>query len=237
MEWQNKFLSQQGYQYVDPGNSLPISDSGYALIGVSPFNGYFTQENLERLFAWAMEVFLNVEVFIPNEISAYTFQALGYPDAKARRKTKRQDSYLKNKVIKALEANGLTTSQAQEKIILLSDLKDNENYLTLYSDCLEFFKTDEDFRKGCLSTSKWVIAGKEGNVPIGDEALFLAAQYFLAELPLFLDSPRIFNKDSCVFVYKDMPEFLREIYEKSHLVSPGQRFLIESCQAPAAPSS
>jgi cyclo(L-tyrosyl-L-tyrosyl) synthase len=91
------------------------------------------------------------------------------------------------------------------------------------------YENDEDFRKGCLLSSKWVLKGKCNLKSLNDDEYpYTAAKYFLAEVPLFLNSSEIFNINSSLFVYKDIPEFINRIYNDSsfsHLCSLSQGFL------------
>lgn len=216
--------SAEPASYSEYYSISPLEKIEHALIGVSPFNSYFTESNLEKLFRWAISNFKNINIFIPDEISAYTFQAMGYSEKRAKKKTRRQDCYLRNKVIKALIANKISESEARNKIIYLSHLIYKAEYLEVYNSCLKLFETDEFFRNGCLATSKWVLSNK--GIPNSSEDLInMAVKYFLAELPMFLDTPKILNVSSSFFVYKDIPNFLEIIYNKKLLVSPKQGFL------------
>jgi cyclo(L-tyrosyl-L-tyrosyl) synthase len=89
------------------------------------------------------------------------------------------------------------------------------------------YENDENFRKGCLATSKMVLASKGFQVDVNDEAVRVVVKYFLAEVPLFLNSSEIFNINSSLFVYKDIPEFINRIYNDSsfsHLCSLSKVF-------------
>ncbi|GHT98796.1 hypothetical protein FACS1894126_4600 [Alphaproteobacteria bacterium] len=198
----------------------------HALIGISPFNGYYTEERMEKLFFWALNSFQNISIFIPDEISKYTLQAVGYSEDKAIKKTKRQDNYLKHKAIRALIANKLSEAESENKIVCLSELVASDAYQKFYNNYLELYKNDEPFKKGCLMTSKWVLENKDLFENISDESVNIAVQYFLAELPLYLNTPEILGVSSSLFVYKDPPaDFLKEIYEDNKLVSPQQGYL------------
>ncbi|GHT90916.1 cyclo(L-leucyl-L-leucyl) synthase [Alphaproteobacteria bacterium] len=195
----------------------------HVLIGISPFNSYFSEERMEKIFFWALNNFQEISVFIPDEISRYTLQAVGYTEDRARQKTKRQDRYLKHKAVRALVANKLSETEAESKIVHLTKLMDNEKYTKFYNDYLELYKNDESFKKGCLMTSKWVLENKDISEKISDESVNIAVQYFLAELPLYLNTPYIFSIPSSLFVYKDSPsDFLKKVYEDDQLVSHQQ---------------
>jgi cyclo(L-tyrosyl-L-tyrosyl) synthase len=97
----------------------------HALLGISPFNSYYSEENLKRLFAWGLDNFKAINVFIPNEVSAYTLQAMGCSEKEAKKKTKLHDNNLKNKAIRALVANNVVDVEANNMMVFCSDLIKN----------------------------------------------------------------------------------------------------------------
>ncbi|MDR3031418.1 MAG: tRNA-dependent cyclodipeptide synthase, partial [Holosporales bacterium] len=216
-----------------PESERIFSQKEHALIGISPFNGYYTEANLEKIFYWALNTFKNISVFIPTEISAYTLQAMEYEKEKAQKKTFRQDCLLKNKALRALEANKLSKTEAENKIVRLSDINAGEKYTKFYDKYVDLYDNDKDFRAGSLLTSKWVLETKGIFCDVEDEAVRAAVKYFLAELPLYLNTPEILNVSSSLFVYKDLPSpFLQNIYNDNLLVSPGQGYLTVKIECP-----
>lgn len=198
----------------------------HVLIGVSPFNRYFSQENLEKIISWGLNNFKHMHIFLPDEIYTYTFLALGYSPERARKKTRRQDCYLKNKVVKALINNDIAECNTENYIVLLSHLRNNQNYVEIYHNCLDLFEYDEFFRQGCLATSKWIIDHKNiSQTFLSEDMINTAVKYFLAELPLFLNTPKILDTPSSVFMYSDIPEFLKNIYKQKLYAAPKQAFL------------
>src|ERR1700688_333964 len=90
--------------YLIGKNSKSIyKQRSHVLIGVSPFNSYFSEKNITTIIQWAKRNFKLVNIFIPDDMSIYTLKAIGYSQEKAEFKTRRQDIYLKNKVFRALK--------------------------------------------------------------------------------------------------------------------------------------
>jgi cyclo(L-tyrosyl-L-tyrosyl) synthase len=187
----------------------------HALIGISPFNSYYSEENLKKIFSWGVSTFKRINICIPDGISMYTLQAMGYSQEKAEKKTKLHDNNLKNKAIKALVANNIPEVEANNMIVFISELMKNERYLKFHDTYKKLYETNEDFRKGCLATSKIVLASKGFQGDADDEAVRVAVKYFIAELPIYLNTAEILNVSSSLYVYKDLPsEFLMKIYNK-----------------------
>lgn len=213
---------------VDPigENSRSIFEQReHAVIGVSPFNSYFNAENLSNLFNWALNSFKNVSIFIPTEISIYTLQAVGYSKERAAYKTKRQDAYLKNKVVKALIEQGISQNLVEDKIITTNTLLNNPNYELLYNNCLQEFKNNEAFRQDCLATSRWVLSNYKTLHQNNEDSLNIAVKYFLYEFPLFINTPAILNVASSTFIYHSVPRYLEYLYSNNIMISPNQGFV------------
>jgi cyclo(L-tyrosyl-L-tyrosyl) synthase len=202
----------------------------HALFGISPFNSYYTEDNLKKLFSWGLSNFKEISVCIPDGASTYTLQALGYPKDKADRKTKRHDNNLRNKAIKALVANNLSEYEAKSKMLFFSDLaQNNKKYMEFCKLYEQMYENDKNFREGCLLTSKYVLSTKDNSACVDETVLNLAIKYFLAELPLYLNTTDILNVNSSLFVYKDLPtDFVNKIYNNgpfSSLLSLKQGYL------------
>lgn len=201
----------------------------HAVIGISLFSRYFSEDRISVLAKWAGRNFKDFHLFIPDVPSKYTLEALGYSPEKAAHKTRRQANYLKNKTTRALGRIGLTDNAAEEKIIDWEKLERNPVYTSLLSEYKELFKNDTLFRNGCMATSEWVLENNvSGNDPVDRDQVALAVNYFLSEIPLFFNSPEIFKKSSSVFCYHKIPELLSMMYNHRFLdgIHPGQGFVV-----------
>jgi cyclo(L-tyrosyl-L-tyrosyl) synthase len=198
----------------------------HVLLGISPFNGYFNEKNLLQLFDWAFSNFEDVDLFIPDQISKFTFMALDYTPERAEQKTRRQDNYLKNKVIRVLKNMDLTTNYITQMIKTYSDISENTAYQEIYNSCVRKFAENNEFNLGCLSASAWVLSnrGEKNNIGINGK-LNIAVEYFLRELPLFINTPQIIQKKSSLFVYHSIPSFLEKLYSEGKITSENQGFL------------
>lgn len=269
---------------VNYQSSLILQKGEFAFVGISPFNSYFSVEKIIRILRTVADNFDDFAIFIPDQISRHTLEALGY-QKNIHQKIRRQDNYLKNKAKRALIAleNEEISNEDQEdlvvlksssrahikyvssakfqlkqhqpmkstkytkdKIITLSSLLDNTQYLQSYNLLMDRFNTNDLFRNGCIRTSSDILANhnKEDNSSIDEtlkqdqpdnwfdnpivdnKALMIGVQYFLKELPLFLHAPAILNVRSCCFIYSSIPAFLTEIYNDYNLASINQGFAV-----------
>lgn len=210
---------------VGKGSNEIYNLKQHALIGVSPFNSYFTEQNLMQLIDWSLSIFEKITIFIPDTLSIFTLMALGYTKEEAEYKTRRQDNYLKNKVIRALKNLGHDENMAIELMINFTELSSNKNYQDIYNNCLIKFETCAEFKNGCLSTSSWILENSQKSAGVGEKELEIAVQYFLREFPLFLDTPTILNVKSSLFIYHKIPKYLEFLYLNEQMISPKQGYL------------
>ncbi|NEO35291.1 MAG: tRNA-dependent cyclodipeptide synthase [Moorea sp. SIOASIH] len=196
----------------------------HALLGISPFNSYFSEKNIAILSNWAMKNFKSFNFFIPDEPYVYTLMALGYDKVKAIKKSKRQANYLKNKCLRALTGLDLSTNEAEALILDFRYLNKNKNYLSALKFYEDKYANDSEFRINCIETSKQVV---ETRTYLSYDRLEIAVKYLLAELPLFFNSVSILGKKEGVFCYRYCPLLIQTVFEKKNgMVLNNQGYLI-----------
>lgn len=210
---------------LSPGCARAFPNASHACVGVSPFNGYFTADRLVRLAAWAADNFADFHFFVPDDVSAYTLEALGYPSARAKQKAHRQACHVHNKIAAALRTLGVPDPES--RVLGMARLRDTVAYRRLATEVEDHFQRDQLFREACLSASSWVLQGKPSPAP-GPPELQLAVRYFLAELPLFAGSGLITGNVGSMFVYHQRVPFLTRFFnhELSFRPTAGQGFLV-----------
>lgn len=212
---------------LSPACAPHLAHAEHALFGISPFNSYFSTERIRRLASWGLSRFERVDFFIPDAPSAYTFEALGYTPEKAAWKARRQGQYPRNKVCTALRA--LSVAEPEARILGWAELESNQAYAALHTRGQELYENDQEFRTACRETTSWVLSGKlpQGTAP-DERQIEGAVRYFLAELPLFADTPSVVGTATSVFCYHQPPAFLRRFYQRSLSWHPaaGQGFAV-----------
>ncbi|GAA3500948.1 tRNA-dependent cyclodipeptide synthase [Streptomyces prasinosporus] len=183
----------------------------HVCFGISPFNGYFSTARIRELAAWGLAGFERVDFFVPDAPSAFTLEAVGYSPEKAAWKARRQGQYTRNKIVTALASLGVVDAGA--RVLGWAELERNAAFQRLHEGGLRRYAEDPGFRDACREATGWVLAGKlpPGRVPEAGQ-VERAVRYFLAELPLFLDTPSIVGAGASVFCYHRPPEVLRRLY-------------------------
>lgn len=183
---------------------------------------------MDKLFGWVNNHFESFDVFIMDNASQYTLMALGYPEDEAIKKTKKQDRNLYNKVTSCLMNTGFREDSVQKKIALLSQVSAKDRFQMLYSRYLTEFKNNPSFQKDCLNASEDILSGKMDVVT--HDALLIASQYLLLELPIWFNIPEVFNIPSSVLIYKDFSSPWRHLCCNHGFVSPNQKILIKNIE-------
>lgn len=216
------------------GCGAVVDRAEHACIGISPFNSYFSTARIRQLAAWGLARFERVDFFVPDAPSAFTFEALGYEPERAAWKARRQGQYTRNRITAALTS--LEVADPGARVLGWAELADNPAFVQLHEQGMTRYSEDAGFRDACREATTWVLDGKlpEGRRP-DEEQIESAVRYFLAELPLFIDTPAVVGAEASVFCYHQPPEVLRRLYagELSWRPAPGQGFAVV---APVAPT-
>ncbi|MEU0042852.1 tRNA-dependent cyclodipeptide synthase [Streptomyces werraensis] len=193
----------------------------HACVGISPFNSYFSAERIDALARWALDTFERVHFFVPDTAAAYTLEALGYAPDRAEWKARRQGQYVRNKITRALARAGIEAAGAH--VLDGQALSVNAAYGELLELVQRCYGSDADFLRACLGASGWTL---QRRVPAGEaltrEQLCSAVRYFLAELPLFLDTPRIAGVPASLFCYHQVPGFLDDLFHHRLRLRPAE---------------
>ena len=201
----------------------------FALIGISPFNSYFSTEKILEIFEWINTQYTDFAVFIPDQISKYTYEALGYKESRVHQKIRKQDNYTINKINNTLL---YFYQKNPDKSIInvhsISQLREKQSYKDLYEIYSNLFANNKEFRQNCLDMTEWVLLNnsKAKGVKIEEAQKNIAVQYFLLELPIMTHSTNILELESCDFVYHTIPKFLKRLYSTKEFISPTQNFLV-----------
>lgn len=197
------------------------NEANHACLGISPFNSYFSESTIKNLANWADQNFDSFSIFIPDKPTVYTLNALGYSIQKSIKQSNKQCRYLKNKIKKALLSIEKTEEEINAIILDGEKLENNKRFQNMYDKIVWNFENDSTFRSDCLEASKWVLETKiKDDSQLTEEALQTAVKYFLYEIPIFIDTANIVNKESSLFCYHQAPSFLKKMYECGFNLKP-----------------
>lgn len=179
----------------------------HALLGISPFNSYYSEENIKGLLGWARSNFSSFHIFIPDTLPIHTFVALGYDESKAEKKTKKQVSYLMNKTHRALSHIGFSGEESQRKIITVSSMELNAQYIKLKQFCYDLYNSNIAFQNECIKCIHFIL-NSQNMASCKPEQYKIAIRYLLDEMPFFIDTPSILGVSISMFIYHQIPGFI-----------------------------
>ncbi|GLZ36939.1 tRNA-dependent cyclodipeptide synthase [Actinokineospora sp. NBRC 105648] len=197
----------------------PLASREHVCIGVSPFNSYFSVQRIADLARWARRSFDSFQFFVPDRVAAHTLRALGYPPERAEHKAARQGQYVHNKICRALAEVGITDVAGY--ILDSATLLGNSAYQRLSLRVHTEFADNPEFAEQCMQASGWVLEKRlPAGTPATREQLTHAVRYFLAEIPMFLDTVAIAGVSSSVFAYHQRVGFLERLYQHELALTP-----------------
>ena len=207
---------------------LPVrGERFHVVVGSSPFNSYYSESRLGGLLAWANEHFDFVGVFVPDTPTVWTLEAGGYSPAEALHKTRRQVRYLNNKISRARAA--VDSIDNRFELLPWSLVAQRDGYAAAEYRCRTAFATDSEFHKECLAATYEVLENRrrEGH-HLSDLDRLSAVNYLMAELPLILFGPELFEVQTSTSIYHRSLRLFERLVMGHFSIGPvsGQHFMV-----------
>ncbi len=173
----------------------------YHIIGMSPGNSYFKDQEISHLLKTVVEKFGKVGILIADIPAVSTYVALGYPENRARRdKAVPKGNALKNRVRKVMEELGYS-----EDVVRIFDweheVEGSAEYQESYRKIKDLYEGNEAFHEAAASTTRVVLDGSRKNIPDIEAATEIAVHYLLSELAFLEFAAPYLGADQVVYVY------------------------------------
>lgn len=180
---------------------MKANQNTYCIIGMSPGNSYFKDEEINYLLKTAVERYGRVAIMIADIPAISTYIALGYPENRARRdKALPQGNLLKNRTERVITQLGYSHDQVRI-LDWEEEIEKNDDYQKSYQKIKNLYDTNKKFRNDADETTKGVIEGSKRNIPDIDTAVKIAVHYLLSEFA-FLDwAPKFLGVEKVAYVY------------------------------------
>ncbi|MFD6157548.1 tRNA-dependent cyclodipeptide synthase [Nocardia sp. NPDC060256] len=194
----------------------------HVFLGISPFNSYFKRARIAELTRWAAAEFAYVQFHLPDVPCVFTLRALGLPEDKARKRAHENGLKMRNRIRDALGSAGL--SGLESRVIDWTYLAENPVFAELHREAQDLFATHQEFRDRCLETTRNVLRHRlpDGAEPTADQCR-LAAQYFLADIPLLIDTAGIVGSESSLYAYHRNIPFIDALFHRELPMQPVAR--------------
>jgi cyclo(L-tyrosyl-L-tyrosyl) synthase len=182
-----------------------LARADHALLGVSPGNGYFSEERLSRLLRWANRVFDRVDTIVPDTALVHTFTALGASPEQAAKQAGRATRRTVRRLDRAWKASGAPVER--HRVRILSEFAGHPRYRQLMDRCEEAVARDAAVRDVFRRAAGAALATlmKSDGTPRAprptDRQIDTAMRYLMEEIPLATDTPGLLGVPSSVHVY------------------------------------
>ncbi|MEN9582811.1 MAG: hypothetical protein RL641_765 [Candidatus Parcubacteria bacterium] len=171
------------------------------IIGMSPGNSYFKDEEIKYLLKTTVEKHGRVVVMIADVPAVSTYIALGYKENIARReKAMPQGNLLRNKTKRAMVQLGYDDTQV---IIVdwMKEVESNTDYQREYKKIKDLYESNVQFNKDSDTTTLQVLEGSKRAFNDISQATKIAVHYLLSEIAFIEWVPQFFKVSKIVYIY------------------------------------
>ena len=183
---QIKTISPIGEQVLSGGHAI--------ILGVSLYNSYFKDENLQKLIMWASGYSTKIYIMIPDTPSIHTRVACGKTPAEARRDTHAKAQNLEIRCKRIMQMLGVSA-----EIIRWSILENNKMYADALANNKQLYEYKQVFRNEARETTRQVLQDKQASVP--ESSIDIGVRFLLEELSFIGYSPGILGVEKTAYVY------------------------------------
>jgi cyclo(L-tyrosyl-L-tyrosyl) synthase len=171
----------------------------YAIIGMSPGNSYFSEQNIEYLLCEVMPVFTKIIIFVPDIPAIATYEAMGYPRNRAKQKAILKGNNLKNKTLKIIRK--LKIENQTSIVSWKTEIENNEVYEKCFKNIMNAFNSNNEFFRAINSTTKQVLLNTNKKITNIHDATLIANHYLLSELAFLEFANTYYRCDICTYIY------------------------------------
>jgi cyclo(L-tyrosyl-L-tyrosyl) synthase len=190
-----------------------LVDAGHhVFLGISPGNGYFSEDRLVALLRWAAARFTRVEIAHPDPGTvARTYLGRGYEPPHARARARRDVRQTANRISRAVTTARI--DPARLRVARFSDFYDTPAYRAALERVTRAHQEQPAFHATC---TRMVTGVLRTNMPADwtptADQLTVGAEYLDRELPFLLDTPAILGVPASVFAYRATPALAGFLY-------------------------
>jgi cyclo(L-tyrosyl-L-tyrosyl) synthase len=190
-----------------------LVDAGHhVFLGISPGNGYFSEDRLVALLRWAAARFTRIEIAHPDPGTvACTYLGRGYEPRHARARARRDVRQTANRISRAVTTARIDPDRLH--VAQFSDFYDTPGYRAALERVTRAHREQPAFHAVCTR----MVTGVLRTTMPADWAptagqLAAGAEYLDRELPFLLDTPAVLGVPASVFAYRATPALAGFLY-------------------------
>ncbi|MFC8431062.1 tRNA-dependent cyclodipeptide synthase [Streptomyces sp. NPDC057253] len=184
----------------------------HVFLGISPGNGWFSEDRLVALLRWAAARFTRIELAHPDtDTVACTYLGRGYDSRHARARAHRDVRQTANRVSRAVATARLDPDRL--RVAQFSDFHDTPAYRAARARIARAHREQPAFHATCTRMVTGILRTTMPAdwSPTSDQ-LTAGAEYLDSELPFLLDTPAILGVPGSVFAYRATPALSGFLY-------------------------
>ncbi len=182
----------------------------YPIIGMSPGNSYFKDEEVSHLLKQTVEKFGQAAILVADIPAIATYLAYGYPENRARNKAIPKGNNLKNRSLRMAQEMGIA-----DKVRIIdweNEIEPSEAYHQIYASVRSLYDTNPEFSKAVDQTTATVLEVSGREIPNLEAATKVAVHYLLSEIAFLEFAPAFFAAEQVVYVYhRNWPVYERYV--------------------------
>ncbi|WP_370942361.1 tRNA-dependent cyclodipeptide synthase [Amycolatopsis sp. cg5] len=216
--------SQVTFEPVNAVSESLLVQAKHAVVALSPFNSYYTQDIINLHIRAAMEHFEHINVVIPAMNMTLMFEACGLTRSQAEHKVDKNLRALRNRILYAFDEMLVPRRLAEQLLCPVDTLQGNPVYDTLLDNVRNAFHGgDPVFQEACMTTARGVILRLSGRrAEPTTEQKHAAMEFLFSEAAVMSDSPGIFKQGPSVHLYHRVVEFAGCLFDKQLTWTPAE---------------
>jgi tRNA-dependent cyclodipeptide synthase len=179
------------------------------LIGMSPGNGYFTEDNMVKLISGLCQYVPGVYILIPDKPHIYNFLGMGYTPKQAQKKSKKDINQTKNRLKRAVDR--LVNDQGVSNFSVVdweSQVAASSRFRIAIDQIMAEYAINTEFREMTNQLTFEYLIGRVKDRTVHKIDVNQGVIYYLEELALFASQNEIFGEDLTVCYYRKWGEGL-----------------------------
>lgn len=174
------------------------------IVGMSPGNGYFKQEVIDKLLVYCLEKYKKIGVFIPDVPAISTYVALGYPENIAKsKKAIPQGNNFRNRIKKSIDEKNLNSNEIYVFDWQREKIQDSIDYQKAFTYVKNVYENNILFNQDINSETRKVLVNNSfRKKEITEDDIKIGSHYILSEFAFMLHLPEhLKTYDSFIYGY------------------------------------
>ncbi|WP_080055323.1 tRNA-dependent cyclodipeptide synthase [Spirosoma aerolatum] len=174
------------------------------LLGISLGNTFFTRKRIEIAICGMAQLFGEVTIVIPDSVTAHTYRALGYDEARSKAKARTAGQKIKNRCLRAIERARKVNPSATIRILdWEQDISTLSGYWEAYTHACQIFDRNPHFQQAVLNKGYSVLAKRVPEASITRAAVRECIEYLFKEFAYLMVCRTALGRDLVIPYHQD----------------------------------